>query len=597
MPERGAFRFVPHSVAKLIAAAILLVAAILNADAVQAAGPVKARSEAAVQAAEPGVEIGFVIVVDIDDGWHINSSRPSDDFLIPTHLEIELPEGLSLAGVGYPSGVVRELGIGAGRHLELYEGEIRITAKLGRTAAALGAAAPVAVLSYQACNDTVCRPPESVQIPVSFETARSSSGHLVKAGFNDAAAEQIANLVGGGLWVLIPGMILLGLALNLTPCVYPLVSITVAYFGGQAGDNRARKVWLALAYAFGIAITFSVVGASAALSGGLFGAALAQPAVLIAMAAMMTALALSSFGFYQIKIPDSLAAKLGGSGRGAIGALFMGMTMGLVAAPCVGPVVVGLLVFVGSRGDVLLGLSLFFLLAVGLGLPYVVLAVAAGSISALPRSGAWLEWTEHLFGCVLLAMAIYFLQPILPDALERVLMPGFLIVATIFLAFIDPAGSGMPSFLVARRVLGAVAVVALIATHLPSGESHQELAFETFSAEAYDRARRGGRPFVIEFSAEWCLPCKEMEERTFTAPAVVAGGAGITFIAVDMTTSTGQIDRILESFEVFGAPTTLFFGPDGKEWKRKVGFIGPEEFAGLLEESRRPSAPAEGQGT
>jgi len=134
-------------------------------------------------------------------------------------------------------------------------------------------------------------------------------------------------------------------------------------------------------------------------------------------------------------------------------------------------------------------------------------------------------------------------------------------------------------------------------TYLPSGQaSHQELTFEPFTTEAYDRARRSGQPFVLEFSAEWCLPCKEMEERTFTDPVVVGRGAGVTFITVDMTTSTGQIDRILDSFDVFGAPTTLFFGPDGKEWKRKVGFIGPEEFAELLDQSRRPPVPAEGQG-
>ena len=138
-----------------------------------------------------------------------------------------------------------------------------------------------------------------------------------------------------------------------------------------------------------------------------------------------------------------------------------------------------------------------------------------------------------------------------------------------------------------RRVFGAAALVALTATYLPTGETHQELAFEPFSAESYDRARRSGRPFVIEFSAEWCLPCKEMEERTFTDPEVVDVGTGMTFITVDMTTSTRQIDLILESFDVFGAPTTLFFGPDGKEWKRKVGFIGPDEFADLLEQSYR----------
>lgn len=588
----------------LTSAATLLAAALLNAGAVHAAAPVTARAQAAIPTPEPGDQAVVVVVVTMDEGWHINSSAPRSEFLIPTRLDLELPKGLSVVGVEYPAPVVRKLAVAGARALELYEGEVRITATLERTheaigevaigKTALGNGAAAAVLAYQACNDTVCKPPTSIRIPLTL--ARASGTAIATAGFNDEAGERIASLVAGGVWILVPGMILLGLALNLTPCVYPLVSITVAYFGGQAGDNRARKLWLALVYALGIALTFSAVGASAALSGGLFGAALAKPPVLIAMATVMVALALSSFGLYQIKIPDALGARIGGSGRGAFGALFMGMTMGLVAAPCVGPVVVGLLVFVSSRGDVLLGLSLFFLLAVGLGLPYVVLAVAAGSISALPRSGAWLEWTEHLFGCVLLAMAIYFLQPLLPDSVESVLMPGFLIVATTYLAFFDPAGSEMRGFVAGRRVFGALAVGAVLFAYLPSAETHQALAFEPFSAEVYDRARRSGRPFVIEFSAEWCLPCKEMEERTFTDRDVVDKGDGVTFITVDMTTSTGQIERILDSFDVFGAPTTLFFGPDGKEWKRKVGFIGPEQFAELLDQSRRPSVPARVQG-
>lgn len=584
--DRGAISFVPRSLARLTSGAILLVTALLAPGVTQAAEPLSASAERAVRAPEPGAEATVVIVVEIEEGWHINSATPRSDFLIPTRLTAELSEGLSLVAVDYPQPIVRKLEF-ASEPLELYEGEIRISARIRNEK---GGAEPdgAAVLAYQACSDVVCKRPTRLKIPIRFETAKAPQPRtIVTAGFNDEAAAQIADLVAGGLWVVVPGMILLGLALNLTPCVYPLVSITVAYFGGQAGDSRARKILLALLYALGIAITFSAVGASAALSGGLFGAALTKPPVLIGMAAMMVGLALSSFGLYQIKIPDSLNARLGNAGHGAIGALIMGMTMGLVAAPCVGPVVVGLLVFVGSQGDVFLGLSLFFLLAVGLGLPYVILAVAAGSISALPRSGAWLEWTEHLFGCVLLAMAIYFVQPILPDNVEAVLMPGFLLLATVYLAFFDRAGSEIRGFLVGRRAAGVVAVALLVWTYLPSSGAHGELEFSPFSAESYDLARRSGRPLVIEFSAEWCLPCKEMEERTFTDREVVESGEGVTFLTVDMTTSTRQIDRILESFDVFGAPTTLFFGPDGKEWKRKVGFIGPDEFADLLEQSYR----------
>ncbi len=413
---------------------------------------------------------------------------------------------------------------------------------------------------------------------------------VVDAGFHDQAVEQIAGLVAGGVWSVVPGMLLLGLALNLTPCVYPLVSITVAYFGGQAGDRRARKVWLASAYTLGLALTFSVVGVSAALSGGLFGGALTNPAVLIGIAALMVALALSSFGLYQLKLPDAVATRVGAAGRGTLGALFMGMTMGLVAAPCVGPIVVGLLLFVGARGDVALGFWLFFLLAVGLGLPYLVLALAAGSIAHLPRSGAWLQWTEHLFGWVLLAMAMHFISPLLPDALTHVLVPAFAVLAVAYLAFVDPAGREFRGFLFGRRLAGALALALLGFTYLPAAETELKLPFESFSEQAYQDARGSGAPFVIEFGADWCLPCKEMEERTFSDPSVVAAGKGMAFLSVDMTTTDRVIETILDNFGVVGAPTTLFFGPDGNEWSRRVGFIGPKDFATLLATSHRPRA-------
>jgi len=549
-------------------------------------GPVSARLAQPIERLRVGEDAEIRIAVEIADGWHINSDEPSIEWLIPTSLAFELPAGVEVAEVRYPAPIVRQLKLGGSQDLELYEGVVEIAARLRYPTASDSPGEPVALLRYQACNDTLCLRPTSLRIPLGFRVSLFS--RVARAGFNETAAEGIAELVAGGLWVVVPAMLLFGLALNLTPCVYPLISITVAYFGGQAGNSRARKLWLAISYTLGIALTFSVLGASAAMSGGLFGAALTNPLVVIGVAGVMVALALSSFGLYQIKPPDALAARLGGSMQGALGALFMGMTMGLVAAPCVGPVVVGLLVFVGSRGDVLLGFGLFFLLAIGLGIPYLVLALAAGSISALPRSGAWLQWTEHLFGCVLLAMAIFFLGPILPDRVEAVLMPAFLGLAIIYLAFIDRSGGELPGFVRGRRAAGLIALAALAIIYRPTAETHQALAFEPFSDKLFLQAKRSGEPFVVEFGAEWCLPCKEMEERTFTDPEVVAEGEGMTFIAVDMTTTDRYTEIVLGSFDVLGAPTTLFFGPDGEEWLRRIGFIGPTDFAELLSRSRAP---------
>lgn len=566
--------------AAIVAATTLLLTTAVLAPANAGAGTDPVRATIATGQLKAGGSTTVTISVALEEGWHINSPAPKQKFLIPTRLEWRLPAGVVAGESAYPTPVTRRLPLAGDKKLDLFEGEIVITAKLTALPDADLGAGAAAILHYQACNDTVCLRPTSVELALAWS---ESDGAAALFGGN-AEALKIADSVAAGPWVVVPVMLGLGLILNLTPCVYPLILVTIAVFGGQSGGHRGRRIWRAVLYVLGIAITFSIVGASAALSGSFFGAALAMPQVQVGLGLLMVALALSAFGVYQIRVPTALAARLGATGGGALGALFMGMTMGLVAAPCVGPVVVGLLIYVGSRADVAHGVWLFFLLALGLGMPYLVLAAAAGSISSLPRSGAWLQWTEHLFGCILLAMALYFVGGLLPDSIEHWLMAGYLAGATVFLAFIDKAGSEFRAFLFGRRAAGVAALALVGFVYLPVGDASAGLPWQEFSAPTYDSARKSGAPFVVEFGADWCLPCKEMEERTFKDAAVLEAGKGMTFISVDMTTSDRRTELILQSFEVFGAPTTIFYGPDGKEWKRKIGFIGPDDFAKYLTE-------------
>src|SRR6185369_17896931 len=222
---------------------------------------------------------------------------------------------------------------------------------------------------------------------------------------------------------------LFGLGLNLTPCVYPLISVTIAYFGGQSGRATGGVLALAVAYVLGIAITFSTLGVAAALSGGIFGAALQRPPVLAAIAGLLVLLAASNFGVYQFRMPAALTNRAGKASGGIVGALAMGLTMGVVAAPCVGPIVIALLLFVAARQDAILGFALFFALAIGMGVPYLGLAVVAGSIRRLPRSGEWLGWIEHLFGFLLRGMALYFATPLLDARVVGFVGPLLIAVA------------------------------------------------------------------------------------------------------------------------------------------------------------------------
>src|SRR5262249_18803678 len=234
-----------------------------------------------------------IVELTIAPGWHVNAHTPRDEFLVPTTLEIEAPAGQKAAEVSWPEPVERTLAISPGKALLLYEGKLRLSATLSGTAAA-GAPPLRARLRFQACNDSTCLPPKTLEL-----TAEEPA-HAGAAGAGNAVADAVARW-GWGVTFLWVG--LLGLALNLTPCVYPMISITVAYFGGRTAAESTR-LGHALLYVLGICITFSALGVAAALTGSLFGAAMQQPVVLGGIALLMVGLALGNFGLYQVRMPS-----------------------------------------------------------------------------------------------------------------------------------------------------------------------------------------------------------------------------------------------------------------------------------------------------
>jgi thiol:disulfide interchange protein DsbD len=375
------------------------------------------------------------------------------------------------------------------------------------------------------------------------------------------------------------GVVLLGVTLNLTPCVYPLISVTVAFFGGCTGREHAHAVRRALLYVLGICLTFSTLGAAAALTGSLFGAALQRPAVLGAIALVLVGLAASNFGLYQLRMPAPLVQRLGRVGEGDIGAFFMGLTMGVVAAPCIGPFVVGLLLFVGARQSAPLGFALFFALGLGMGAPYVGLAAIAGRLRALPRAGAWLEWVERLFGFLLLGLALYFAAPVLPDAWVRVTTTLLLLAAGVVLGFLGPTP---PAMWWPRRAAG-IALVAVALSGLLAAEPDSPIPWASFSEAALARATAAGRPVLLDFEAAWCLPCREMDRTTFRDARVVRAAAPFAALKVDVTTADARTNAVMSRFEVVGVPTYVLLGPDGRERRRFVGLVGAEEMSRALE--------------
>ncbi|HEY1851775.1 MAG TPA: cytochrome c biogenesis protein CcdA [Candidatus Binataceae bacterium] len=536
-----------------------------------------------------------VVTARIADGWHINSNRPIGNYAIPTRIEVTPPADTTVGAIAYPEAHLVTLAFAGTEKLAVYSGTVQFRIPFSASAAfrnSVGAPAKIE-LHYQACNDSQCLRPVSIGTTIDLSAGSTASTTTDSNGIGATASGLTENGLASsdsaiaevflkhgyivGLLVVLLG----GLALNLTPCVYPLIGVTIAYFGNESGAPR-KVIVLASLYVLGIALMFSGVGVAVALSGGLFGAALQNPYVLAVIAAMLLTLAASSFGLFSLQPPQWIMQRAGVARPGYFGALLMGLGMGVVAAPCIGPIVLGLLLMVQRSQSALFGFVLFFTLAVGLGLPYIALAMAAGSIRKLPRSGEWLAWIEQLFGFVLVGLALYFLDPLTPNRLITRALPYYAVAVGLLLGFISRAGQNLRLFVVIRYAIGTVSALALVYLLTHNGPAVTQLAFEPFNPALLQTAKSEGRPVVIDFSADWCVPCREMERTTFVDPAVVRAADKFVRLRANLTADNTANQAIIKQFTVEGVPTTVFIDEHGIVRKRRVGYVGPGEFLGYL---------------
>jgi thioredoxin:protein disulfide reductase len=616
-------------------------------ELVRVAEPVKA---SAARGATVEVTIPFTVLA----GWHINAHRPNEEFLVPTVLMLSGGPDVRVGTPRYPEPKQVTLSFSE-TPLAVYEENAAIVVPLTIDgAAAEGARTLSGTLKFQACNNEVCLPPASVPLrialaiagggaptdsapatiilvpdPDSASVARGDSlagatgtGFLTAppagaTGAGTAGAAGAGNLVAGwfaerGVALTFLFIFLMGLALNLTPCVYPMMGVTVSLFGGGAGGGSGggggasgggmggalarrggnlRALPRAIVYVLGIALMYSTLGVVAAMTGGLFGGWLSSPWVLGAIGALLLAMALSMFGFYELQAPGALLSKLGGAtGAGYVGTFLAGLLVGVFAAPCIGPPIIALLAYVGANGDPLFGFQAFFVLSLGLGLPYLVLAVFSGLMTRLPRSGSWMDWVKHVFGVILLGVAAFYLTLAIAPSKVGWVVPTALALGGLYLGFLEPTGRDRMTF---RRFKWAVGVAAIVAATMiafrPTGRA---VEWQPFAEATLAEAGARGKPVLLDFSADWCVPCHELDERTFTHPEVVRATEHFVRMKVDLTRLDSPESQALRSrFEVEGVPTIVFLAPDGREVveARVVGFLAPEPF---LERVRTAGAAA-----
>jgi thioredoxin:protein disulfide reductase len=583
-------RFFPHlsSFAAGIAALALLLSVSMAYATPKANDLVKITSAVIDPPLHGGSSSTLKVSARVIDGWHINSDKPFSDDYIPTKLEVSGPASVTPGTVKYPPAQTMTLAIGAGDKISVFDGEVKFEVPL--KAAANFAPKPgdalTVTLDYQGCNNNECLRPASVSTTVALAAPGAAAGALEAigggasigglGGGDDRSGGAIEHVFDNHGWLLGFLVVFLGgLALNLTPCVYPLIGVTIAYFGNQGGSRR-RLLFLAIAFVLGIALMFSSVGVAVAMSGGLFGAAMQNPFVLIALSTVLLALAASSFGLFVLQPPNWMLQRAGIARPGYAGALLMGLGMGVVAAPCIGPIVLGLLLMVEKSASPLFGFALFFTLALGLGLPYIGLAMAAGHIRRLPRSGEWLKWIEELFGFVLVGLALYFLDPVVPNNLMTRLLPYYAAGVGIYLGFISREGRTWRPFLVLRSALGIVAVGALAFLLYPR-QAPDRLRFEPFDSELLASATEARKPVLIDFSADWCIPCREMEHSTFIDPSVVSEARRFVRMKANLTAQDKKTEELTSKYDIQGVPTTMLIDSAGKVAERKVGYVGPQE--------------------
>lgn len=519
-----------------------------------------------------GAEYPIVFRITVKQPWYIHGNAAGRDGLIPTGINFPDSGEIKLRNVRFPE--PREKKFQYSREpVEVYAGILDVPATLvvGQKAP-LGNQTLEGSLNYQACSEKTCLPPEKIPLRIAVDVVASETPPQEQNPDLDQPRQSLPAAsglnTGVGFWLTLLGIFAGGLALNLTPCIYPLIPITVSYFGGRSGNLGGRTPVHGGLYILGLALTNSALGVSAAISGGMLGSALQSPVVLALVAGVLVTLALSFFGLWELQAPGKLNRVVSKNFGGYWGTFFMGLTLGIIAAPCLGPFILGLLTYVGQKGDPWLGFIYFFVLSIGLGLPLAVLAFFSGSLKRLPVSGEWMLWVRKALGWVLVGMAAYMLWPLLPgSAGKAAVMAAILLAAGYHLGFrAMAAGTGL-AFRYFRKGIGILLGIGALVTLAVSLNGEKGIEWIAYDQDLLRRAAADSRPVILDFYADWCMPCRELEKKVFQDSEIVELSRNFVTMRVDLTRRHPEQKEILGRYRIRGVPTVVFINMQGKEEK------------------------------
>lgn len=499
--------------------------------------------------------------------------------------------------------------------------------------------------TYQGCNEPlgVCYAPISKEVELMLPAVKAAAGAIANA-LSGSATAATSSAAGQGaseelfpsqaspaietesfkiermfetrdFWLILTGFFGIGLLLAFTPCVFPMFPILSGIIArGGEHVTKTRGFTLSLAYVLGMAITYAAAGVAAGLSGAMLSAALQNAWVLGAFALIFVTLAFSMFGFYELQLPTFLQSKLseeaGHLKGGQLTSVFgMGALSALIVGPCVAAPLAGALLYISQTRDVVLGGSALFAMALGMGVPLLLLGASAGML--LPKAGPWMESIKQTFGVLLLGVAIWLISPVIPAVAHMLLWAALLIVSAIYLHAVDPLRPGASGFQKFLKGLGMIALLTGIALlvgvfsgsrdilqplskisiteantlqggKVGAGEEHLPFRRVRSVAELEEQILQARSKYImVDFSADWCISCKEMERFTFSDPGVQSRLRDVTLLQVDVTAGTPQDMALLKRFKLFGPPAILFIDREGREIAN-VKIIGFQDAKGFM---------------
>ena len=492
---------------------------------------------------------------------------------------------------------------------DVYEGNLTFSVALPQKEGSV-----TAKLSFQGCNEAgICYPPQertfTFHPPVAKAAAQPKS-----AAHSLSESESIADtLRHKSLAVILATFFGFGLLLALTPCIFPMIPILSSLIVGAKNMNAKKAFFYSLVYVLAMSVTYTIAGVLAGLFGANLQAALQNPVVITLFALIFVALALSMFGFYEIGLPASWQTAIAkrsdaaGSKGGLVGVAIMGFLSALIVGPCVAPPLAGALIYIGQTGDALLGGLALFAMSLGMGAPLLLVGVGAGKF--MPKPGGWMEAVSKVFGVVMLGLAIWMLERILPSGVTMFLWGALLVGSAVYLRALEPIGEGAHWISYFKKSLGIILLIygvfVLIGAFKGASTPLRPFGWQSTSESAQPRRAlfqkidslkelqqilsTPGKPVLVDVTAKWCASCKELEENTFSDPRVQKALAKFRTLRLDMSDNSAADKEFLRRFGLYGPPAILFFDQDGKEIKslRIVGYKDPESFLQILDRAYR----------